>query len=164
MADKKPKQFRLPSHWPLADRIAFYMAVPNERGCTLWTGHTDKDGYPLITWKKKSIRVHRHAWKVKNRKRIPKGKCICHECDTPRCINADHLFPGTQAENVADRVRKGRSASVKGEDHSGSILTEDQIRAIRKDTRFQRVIAAEHGVTRSLISLIKSRDRWGHVT
>ena len=79
---------------------------------------------------------------------IPEGLHVLHTCDNPLCINPDHLFLGTNEDNVRDRVQKGRSQ--KGP------LTAEQVRAIRKDPRTLQVIGAEYGVHHSSIWNIKT--------
>jgi hypothetical protein len=56
------------------------------------------------------IQAHRIAWMLSNQHPIPDGMVVMHRCDNPRCCRPDHLLVGTQAENIADRVAKGRSA------------------------------------------------------
>lgn len=78
-------------------------------------------------------------------------------------MNPEHLFLGTQAENMADMARKKRAhkgPSVHSEDHPRSKLTKDIARAIRTDPRPAWAIAAEHGVSKSLIHGIKSGTHW----
>jgi len=58
--------------------------------------------------------AHRISWRLHNGD-IPAGMCVLHKCDNPRCVRPEHLFLGTQADNIADKVRKGRQA--RGERH-----------------------------------------------
>jgi len=90
---------------PWQDRI---IPEPNS-GCWLWEGSVDGCGYGMIVRNGKTLKVHRLAWEEANRQSIPKGMRICHRCDVPACCNPDHLFLGTQQDNIADMVRKGRS-------------------------------------------------------
>lgn len=82
-------------------------------GCWLWTGRLTNSGYGQIAksthgeWK-----AHRLFWRVANGP-IPGGLCVLHKCDTPACVNPDHLFLGTQADNVQDMMNKHRSAFQK---------------------------------------------------
>lgn len=92
---------------------------------------------------------------------IPDDTFVCHSCDERSCFNPDHLFLGTPADNSADMRHKGRQA--KGPRIGGSKLTESQVVAIRRDTRHARTVAAEYGVHRTLIQMIRKRQVWRHV-
>jgi predicted sulfurtransferase len=87
------------------------MYEPNT-GCQLWTGTLrytkNKSKYGGIYVGRKLCLTHRVAWELKHGP-IPKGMCVCHVCDTPLCVNTDHLFLGTRAENNTDRHSKGRT-------------------------------------------------------
>ena len=126
--------------------------------CVEWEGAKCR-GYGRVG---KSQYAHRAAWERANGN-IPKGICVLHKCDNPACVNVDHLFLGTHADNMADMVKKGRSPRSNGEKDGNSKLTEDQVRAIRTDNRLHRKIAAEYGVTRANISYIKRRNTWRHL-
>lgn len=71
------------------------------------TGNTFRNGYGQIEHCGRALRAHRVAYELANGP-IPLGMVICHSCDNPRCVNVDHLFIGTQADNMADMVAKGR--------------------------------------------------------
>lgn len=86
---------------------------------------------------------------------------VCHHCDNPPCCNPNHLFLGTALHNSDDKVSKRRH--VFGEGHHKAKLTDDQIRAIRADTRMQIEIAPAYGVTQGLIGMIKRREIWSHI-
>jgi hypothetical protein len=108
----------------------------------------------------KSDNAHRFSWRLRNGV-IPDGLFVLHRCDNPPCVNPDHLFLGTQRDNMIDKVAKGRQA--RGRAQNGTTLTEVDVLAIRADTRRHREIAACYGISRPSVSAIKSRRNWRHV-
>lgn len=76
--------------------------------CWLWTGAKNKDGYGSVGMGNgKTELAHRAVW-LELVGSIPAGKYVLHTCDNPSCVRPDHLWLGTQADNVADCARKGR--------------------------------------------------------
>lgn len=86
---------------------------------------------------------------------------VCHRCDLRCCVNPDHLFLGTNDENMADMVDKGRARAPLGRANGNSKLTEAQVRAIREDARSAPEIASDHHIGRSAVGMIKRGERWG---
>ena len=76
-------------------------------GCLEWTGGTTPDGYGKIKIDGVTVVAHRLAWTLTVGP-IPEGMCVCHTCDNPPCCNVNHLWLGTNAENMADKMAKGR--------------------------------------------------------
>jgi hypothetical protein len=134
---------------------------PNS-GCWLWLLSVNRWGYGVLRREKKDVFAHRWSWTL-HRGTIPPGMLVCHKCDVPSCCNPDHLFLGTDADNNADMVRKGRNVVLKGEDSANAKLTADAVRAIREDIRFYRLIAIDYGVSETTISLIRRRLIWKHI-
>jgi HNH endonuclease len=80
-----------------------------ESPCIEWTKFRLR-GYGLQKFRGKTRLAHRVAWMLANGE-IPDGLCVLHRCDNPPCVNVDHLFLGTHADNVADKMAKGRHPS-----------------------------------------------------
>jgi hypothetical protein len=91
---------------PVATRFAAQHVPVPEAGCWLWVGTTTR-GYGRIRAFGSTQRAHRVSWLI-HRGPIPSGIGVCHRCDTPSCVNPDHLFLGDQRDNLRDMVRKGR--------------------------------------------------------
>jgi hypothetical protein len=106
------------------------------------------------------------AWEASNGP-IPVGLCVCHKCDVRACINPDHLFLGTHADNARDRASKGRSPDRHGERHPMAKLTRADVLDIvaRLDAGEGCVsIGSAFGISHSTISSIKSGTHWSSVT
>jgi hypothetical protein len=111
--------------------------------------------------------AHRASWEI-HKGEIPKGMCVCHKCDNPRCSNPDHLFLGTIKENNLDMMEKNRNPMLnkKGSKSLNSKLTENQVKEIKnllKDKVSLRNISNLYCVHYSTISNIKRNNTWKHV-
>lgn len=135
------------------------MPEPNS-GCWLWLGASSPIGHGSVAVFGKVKRAHRVSWEV-YRGPIPQGMCVCHKCDNPYCVNPDHLFLGTQTDNLRDMKQKRRHAF--GSKNGMARLTPEKIIAIRADKRKPRFIAADYGISANHVWQIKSRARWGHI-
>ena len=127
--------------------------------CWPWTYHVGHAGHGRM-WagKRNTLATHIALW-LDGRPR-PTGKAALHSCDNPSCVNPSHLRWGTQLENITDRVSRGRCGSALGQQNSSSKLTPEQVRLIRNDSRSQRKIAAEYGVTQPAIRAILRGKTW----
>lgn len=131
-------------------------------GCWIWTGSRSQ-GYGVIRQAHygKARNAHRVSWEL-HCGPIPAGLFVCHKCDVRSCVNPDHLFLGTQRENMLDMHGKGRAA--RGEESHYSRITEEQVhqaRAMLKDGMLQREVAEKIGLTQTSVSRIKRGESWG---
>jgi hypothetical protein len=92
---------------PLAKTLERQCIPVPEAGCWLWLGSTTHKGYGRIHKKGRLITAHRAALIARGAVLKP-GMMVCHKCDTPSCVNPDHLYIGTLVENTRDRVERGR--------------------------------------------------------
>ncbi len=150
----------------LAER--FWKMVAKGDGCWIWTGGRFPCGYGRLTRRGEpgaSSLAHRVSWEL-NYGHIPSGLNVLHRCDNPPCVRPDHLFLGTQADNAADMMRKGRHPI--GVDVWGAKLTPAIVRRIRK--RYSQgngtvtQISKELGCSHSLVSMIVHRKLWKWVS
>jgi hypothetical protein len=157
----------MPTSFSAADIARFRASLgkPDDNGCIPWLG--TQDGRYCQFWGRKTkIKAHRAAYEMAHGP-IPTGLVVCHECDNTKCVNVDHLFLGTQADNVADMMRKGRGNKARGESQWCAKLTEKDVLAIigRLDNgEGNASIARDYDVTRATIRFIKIGRTWSSVT
>ena len=149
-------------HAPPNER--FWAMVDRSGECWLWAGTRLPHGYGVFGRGRRDegrAYAHRWLWESMNGS-IPEGLCVLHHCDNPPCVNPDHLFLGTHADNMADMISKGRQryAPVRGEDHPSAKLTWDEVRAIRSGGEDALLLAARYGVTRNHIYNVRSMRTW----
>lgn len=153
---------RVRPHWGLAERLAFYTAPPNERGCCEWTATRGRNRYGYMRWKGKNRIVSRLTWEAANGP-IPEGLDVLHTCDNPPCRTLEHLFLGTHLDNMADMKAKGRAGMVCGASHGLAKLTDDMARNIRSDPRGPTRVARDFGVSPTTVRDIKVGRTWRHL-
>jgi HNH endonuclease len=150
----------------LIARMLKYTERNEETGCWEWIGYTDGYGYGMIRVDGKMRGVHRVSHELHHGP-IPPGLNVLHKCDVPRCWNPQHIWAGTQQENMVDMYRKGRRKLPKGEGHPQSRLTEEQIHEIRDKVllkgRSKLSVSREYGVSDVTIGKIATFKKWGHV-
>ena len=147
---------------PLADRLLEKTEPELNTGCLLWAGSVNHKGYGVIMVRKGYNKsTHRVAWEVANGRAIPDGLHVLHKCDTPSCVNPDHLWLGTNRDNVRDCFAKGRrlvgAARLKP---SNTKLSTEIAEAIRKSPLSDKALASQYGVAHSLIHRIKTGQAW----
>jgi hypothetical protein len=132
--------------------------------CWPWQGPLNTKGYPRFNANGKRYTATRVVLGLRLGRYLEPNERACHTCDNPPCCNPAHLFVGSQADNVADCVAKGRqrTPASKGETNSRAKLSADQVAEIMclKGAMFQREIAQKYGVSRQTVSAIHRGFRW----
>lgn len=95
-----------------------------ESSCWMWTKAKDRNGYGRFWSGTQTIRAHRAAWTLANGPISPDNICVCHRCDNPGCVNPEHLFLGSNADNTQDMITKGRKVVVSGDRHYARLYPE----------------------------------------
>lgn len=139
--------------------------------CLFWIGACGGNGnYGQIVREGLAERAHRVAYEMHHNVRLKPvregGPLVCHSCDQVRCVNYEHLFLGSDADNAQDMVRKGRQGPRRdacGEANTQAKLKPDQVLAIRRDDRGYSEIAKSFAIAKSSVRMIKTRKRWPHL-
>ena len=149
----------------------------DENGCWLWDNDKQRGGYGMFWDGQKSKSAHRLVYELLVAP-VDSLLCVCHKCDNRRCVNPDHLFVGTHAENSADMVAKNRQAKglthwsfihpeikldAKGSKNSQAKITESQVLEIRESDKTVKELAAEYGMSYMGMYKVKTGVRWQHV-
>ena len=167
------------------DSIKSRYTIVDKNGCWVWKKST-KDVYPDIRRNGKNIRLHRYMWQLIHGS--TNGLFVLHKCDNTKCCNPDHLFLGTQKDNVRDMFNKNRNhkriwsendrmliskmfKGVKhsderrllhniGENNSNSKLTQSQVNEIKTSSKTVIQLSKEYNISRSAIYRIKRNESW----
>lgn len=131
--------------------------------CWYWIGSIDCVGYGRFPYEGET-KAHRVSWKLFHGI-ITKGMNVLHKCDVRSCVNPDHLFLGTQLDNVADMVSKNRLVVIPspGEKNGMAKLTREQVneaRSLHASGIMQKDICKRFGVSPMTISRIVRNQSW----
>lgn len=147
---------------PLQDRFDAFAFPEPMSGCWLWDGCWNEHGYGTINVERKPTLAHRVSYTL-HIGPIPEEMNVLHRCDLPCCVNPDHLFIGTQGDNVHDMERKNRSYHPFGENHGRAKLTETEVLSIRSDYRSAYALSKIYPVSSFVILQIRKRRIWKHI-
>ena len=172
----------------ILSRLMARVIVNEESTCWEWQGAKSLAGYGQIWDRKKAMYTHRVSYE-QHRGAIPEGLCVLHQCDNRKCCNPDHLFLGTNQDNMDDMKAKGRHAInnpghreklkkgqsrrdkasyARGERAGLAILTAEKVAVARRDYVPGVVtlsdLAARLGVSRYAIKDAVARRTWKHIT
>lgn len=161
--------------WRLSEKVSIA-----ESGCWEWEGTLSKKGYGTISiknkeWPESIVYLHRLVYSLCV-EQLPDDMCVCHRCDNPCCVNPNHLFLGTNNDNIADKVAKNRQAKgqdirtnhshLKGENIVTARLTAEKVMEIRRlDQQGEAfaTISERYGISMSHIGYIVQGRAWAHL-
>jgi len=130
-------------------------------GCWVFTGYKNPKGYGRIDVNSKPVYAHRLAFELAFGP-IPDGLWVLHRCDNPSCCNPEHLWLGTNNDNIRDMLRKDRS--LKGVRHPQVKLTQQDVTTIRElyavGMVTQTALSEQFGVSRRNIYCILRGKTW----
>lgn len=155
--------------------------VTRGAGCWLWTGAVSHNGYGKLWTGTATVPAHRYSYTL-HTGAIPDGLSVLHRCDTPACVNPEHLFLGTHTDNMADMVQKRRqyrtaprpsipgattgSVWIRGSKNGNARLTDEKVvelRALHGEGWTQRELAERFGMDQTTISDVARRKTWKHI-
>ena len=143
-----------------SDDCRFWAKVDKSGDCWTWMAATRGGGYGHFVVDGRDVVATRWIYE-RQIGRISDGLLVCHKCDNPKCVNPDHLFLGTEADNMLDRDAKGRQR--RGERTNTSKLTEEQVGDIRRSDEPYEALAGRYGVTADAIYKARVGITWGHL-
>lgn len=136
------------------DLDRFWSKVRKTEGCWEWTSTKWWFGHGRFKLGKRDLRAHRVAWQIYKVTPPPSNLHVLHTCDNPSCVREEHLYLGTQADNMRDRSARWRSP--------GMLLSAEDIYYIRSTSEGNKDLAERFGVDRSTISRARTGDTYRH--
>lgn len=152
----------------VAHRLQKHSCPEPNTGCVLWTGSLGANGYASLRIAGRQLSAHRVAWALAHGYWPASTLCVCHKCDTPACVNPEHLFLGTSADNTQDMIAKGRSRAMglPGERNKSAKLTAQQVRMLRAQRSEGATyveLGRRFGIGKSQAQNICARRKWAHI-
>lgn len=137
--------------------------APGIGNCWIWKSSVDELGYGFfrVAMDENMRKAHRVSWILRHGD--PGKLLVCHRCDNPSCVRPDHLFLGTNLDNIRDRDAKGRGRSLYGENHPGAILRDADVLEIRSSDAPVEALSAKFGVAVGTVKHIQRRESWKHL-
>lgn len=146
---------------PAKQRLVEHTTM-NGAGCLIWDGPIGTGGYGSMIFRcdgvKKYLRAHRVAYEA-YRGPIPDGQIVMHTCDIPACVNPNHLRLGTHADNMADKVAKGRHRNPARDSNGATKLNQAAVVVVLDSKLSVQTLAAAFGVTICTINRIRREAR-----
>lgn len=145
----------------------FWGYVDKSKECWEWQAclNRQRRNYGIYGINGRNYQAHRISYSLSHGV-DPADLQVCHKCDNPRCVNPDHLFLGTMADNMHDRDRKGRHIPPTGSRNGQTNLTEPMVLDIRerfKQGETQTAIGKSLGIDNSTVGYIVRRVTWQHI-
>jgi hypothetical protein len=142
----------------------FQRLIDKSGDCWVWKGSVNHANYGMYKFNGKFRLAHRLSYEI-HIGSIPSGMLVCHKCDNPSCVNPDHLFLGTQKDNINDCVAKGRNAI--GNKNWNTKLDEEKVLMIR-GSDFSKLgskaeMARSLGISQTALNYVLSGRNWAHV-
>ncbi len=158
-----PKNRKPPPKRPIAERFWEKVRKADGDGCWEWLAHRNARGYGTFSTATRVHRLaHRVAWEL-TAGELSADARVLHRCDNPACVRPSHLFIGTQADNVADMMQKGRGKKALGERSGMSKLTDDVVVEARSTGVSIPELARRVGVHPSTLWKARSGKSWKHI-
>jgi hypothetical protein len=136
----------------------FFSKVNKTDTCWEWTACLQRDGYGMFKINNSMKQAHRVSYQLHNGE-FDNTLFVCHKCDNRKCVNPEHLFLGTNLDNMIDMCKKGRR-------NPNDKLTNEEVLEIKYLLSIKTkgyIIAEKYNVSTTLISFIKNNKKWKHI-
>lgn len=160
-------------HAPLDERFGRYVYLNLGNGCWEWRGAKNEHGYGVLGKEggrgAGNVKAHRLSYQIFCHVSLTPKQCVCHKCDNPACVNPNHLFVGSQLDNMSDMLSKARNSKPPvryGKANNKAKLNDESVRKIRQLSAkgwSSRKIASLFLVTKSAILSVVNHETWRHV-